>query len=459
MKKLSKLILALFALGFVFTKAQNGKTTNSVIYPDSVKFRILSVNPDSFPNISVFVKAETGRGEPISNLLQKQPILIENGKESPIILSEMVSKTRPINLCVLIDHSESMKDDYSQVPMVNGVAVFNYDSAGNILYPPGYISPLQRAKESIKSFIKSFDLKKDNFSLIGYSRHIDAAVPLTQNTNQLNSYLDAMKLDTGIAFYDAILVGLHELKSAKGIKAVVVLTDGHDNHSKHNWYDVVTEAKLQEVPVYIIGLGNISRNTLQSIADSTGGHFYYTAPSGMDKAYANISKQIQSIYEVVYTSEDFSHEDSLRAIELDLKIDGILIKAETKNVRLSADTLSIIEGQKKQKMYFIYGGVALVVLVIGLILFLISKRKGKNDIFPVIHKLHPNPTTGIIHVDIGNRGGNLQIMDLKWKVVKVIDLSDGQTKYDLSDLPDGNYLALVKIKSQVSNAVKFSIHK
>ncbi len=340
MIKFTKSLLAFLLSGFLVANAQN---KNTVYYPDSVKVKILGVTPDSFPKISVFVKAETNRGETISNISKEKIHLKENGQHHEISSMQAVSKNRPIYLSILIDHSESMKDDYTQLSMVNGAYVFNYDSANNIIYPPDFKSPISLAKESVKSFIQSFDSKKDFFSLLGYSRHVDVAVPLTQNASQLNSYLDAMKLDTGIAFYDAVLTGIHELKSVKGIKAVVVLTDGHDNYSKHNWYDVVLEARKEGIPVYIIGTGNVSRNTLQAIADSTGGHFYFSNPLFLNKTYSNVSKQIQSIYEVVYSSSNYSSKDSIRRVDLNIIVDNFTVTAEPKHVKLSPEVLVIIE--------------------------------------------------------------------------------------------------------------------
>ncbi len=110
-------------------------------------------------------------------------------------------------------------------------------------------------------------------------------------------------------------------------------------------------------------------------------------------------------------------------------------------------------------MYMLFGGVSVVILIIAVLLFLMAKRRRKIDNFPSINKLHPNPTTGVIHLDITNGGGNLQIMDLKWKVVKTFDLSGNPTKFDLTELDSGTYLAMVKIRSQVSNAIKFVIQK
>ena len=135
MIKFLKSLLAFLFSGFLVTNAQ---TKNVVYYPDSVKIKILSVTPDSFPQISVFVKAETNQGKTISGVSKEKIQLKENGTGYEVSSIQAASKNRPIYLSILIDHSESMKDDYTQLPMLNGQYVFNYDSANNIIYSPGY---------------------------------------------------------------------------------------------------------------------------------------------------------------------------------------------------------------------------------------------------------------------------------------------------------------------------------
>src|SRR4030095_13647301 len=118
------------------------------IYTDSATLKIVNIYPDSFPAVSVVFTAETYNGEPVWQLTKEKMRVKENEQSCKVVDLQLVSKMRPINLGIVIDHSSSMLDDstgYSQFYRFN--------------IP--YRSPLDNAKAAIKKFIIGFDSSKD----------------------------------------------------------------------------------------------------------------------------------------------------------------------------------------------------------------------------------------------------------------------------------------------------------
>ena len=440
--------------------AQSEKVRGTISTSDTADLTILNIYPDSFPNVSVLFKAVTRKGEPLWNLTKEKMSVKENNQTCQIISLEEISKNKPINLGIVIDHSGSMADDLTQLYDKNNNPLFNIDANNQIVFPKGYASPIDNAKSAVKNFVTSFNVQKDFISVIGFSSIVDAKLPLTQNISQINSVVDSMNANFSTALYDAMITSIDEIKEAGGVKVLVVLTDGQDNSSKVKWNDLVDKANKEEIPVYIIGLGNANIDTLTLIANATKGQFYYTkSSSSLDTIYAKISKQIQTFYNLVYSSTNFASADSSRQIELSFNIDSISLVTNPATLNLPKEVIEFMEKKEKEKQYLIYGGIASAVLIsTGTILFFfLWRRRNKNK--PIIKNLFPNPTDGNINLDFESKEGQLQIINLSGIVAKTIEISGSETQFNLTDLPAGNYVAVILADGQQSNAFKFIIRR
>lgn len=456
MKKLTTVFVAtLFSLT-VF--GQTEKVQGNLSTTDTADLTILNIYPDSFPNVSVVFKAETRKGDPVWNLTKEKMKVKENSQNCEVISLEQISKNKPINLGIVIDHSGSMMVDYAQLIDEYGNPKISYFDFINSNFPKGYKSPIEFAKEAVMDFVKSFDTKKDFISIIGFSNVVDRKLPLTQNIEEVNAIVDSMQADFSTALYDAMITSIDEIKESDGVKVLVVLTDGQDNSSKSKWNDVVDKANKAEIPIYIIGLGDVNKDTLQLISKSTKGQFYFTQSStSLDTVYAAISKQVQAFYNLVYSSPNFSSADSTRQIELSFDIDSIFLVTNPATLNLPKEVVTFIKQKEKKREYLLYGGIATVILITAGIILFYYRRKKKNQ--PKIKKLFPNPSNGNINLDFVSGRGQLQIINLSGEVAKTIEMSGSETQFDLSDLQDGNYVAVIHSEGQQSNGMKFILQR
>jgi hypothetical protein len=53
--------------------------------------------------------------------------------------------------------------------------------------------------------------------------------------------------------------------------------------------------------------------------------------------------------------------------------------------------------------------------------------------------------------------GQLQIMNIMGQVVKRIPFNGNETQFDVSELTNGNYIAVIQTDGQQSNSMKFII--
>ena len=164
---------------------------------------------------------------------------------------------------------------------------------------------------------------------------------------------------------------------------------------------------------------------------------------------------MQSYYNLVYTSPNLSSEDSTRKIELSFDVDSTYLVTNPETINLPAEVLAYMDNKEKKKEYLLDGGIALAILIAAgtLFFFFAAKRKDK----PVINKLYPNPTKGIINVEFESPSGELQIINLNGQTLKTIEISGNEVQVDLSQFGGGNYIAIIQADGQRSNAVKFII--
>lgn len=451
-------IILTFSLLFLICQSLQSQTDNvkGNLVSDTADLTILNIYPDSFPNVSVVFKAETRRGEPCWNLKKDKIQVQENGKNCNVISLEPISKNRPVNLGIVIDHSGSMAVDQSLF-MDSIVDPRKIDS---IFSAPGYKSPIENAKDAVKTFVSSFNITKDYVSITGFSSEVSQKLPLTHDTGIINSMIDSMRPDGGTALYDAMFSGLDELQKTNEVNVLIVLTDGYDNASRIKYKDVITRAQVMNIPIYIIGLGNANKDTLRMIANETKGQFYYTnKSSSLNDAYNDISKHIQAFYDLVYESPNLASGDPARYIRIWFQSDSIELITNISHTSLPPEVITYLKKKETERSYLLYGGIAIVGLIgAGVLLYKYKKNESKKKA-PVVLNLYPNPGDGNITIDYGGSSGQLQVFDMNGQPVKQIAISEGSNPFDFSDLSNGSYIAIVNADGQKSNSTKFIIQK
>jgi len=125
------------------------------------------------------------------------------------------------------------------------------------------------------------------------------------------------------ALYDAITVALtHLQKAANNRKALVVVSDGGDNASRHTLNEVLNEIGQAEVTIYTIGLfdeddADSNPGVLRRIAKCSGGESFL--PRQTSEAVSiceHIAKDIRTQYTITYSPTNPKSDGKYRAIKV-----------------------------------------------------------------------------------------------------------------------------------------------
>jgi len=201
------------------------------------------------------------------------------------------------------------------------------------------LSRLGMAKEVLKKFIDK--RPADRIGIVAFATQAYIACPLTLDHDFLLENLARLELgtidDSRTAIGSALSAAINRLRELKSkSKIVILMTDGQNNAGKVPPLTVAEAAQKLGVKVYTIGVGmrgmapmpvfwggrkvgyrqepvDIDEDTLQKIANMTGGKYYRADNSQHFQAiYGEIDKLEKTEAEV----KKFSHHDELFALAI-----------------------------------------------------------------------------------------------------------------------------------------------
>ncbi len=238
-------------------------------------------------------------GHFIDNLKQSDFALLDDGKAPAQIYRFEQDTNLPLRVGMIIDTSTSIRQRFS----------FEQQAATEFLLQ------ILRPK-SDKAFVEGFDITPD------------FKQDWTNNMDLLTTGIDGLHSGGGTALFDALYSGCHEKmldateNHEPARKAIIVISDGDDNQSHAYISDAIKECQRAETVVYAIST-NVSPSrdrgddTLQKIADATGGRaFYPNRIEDMPVSFGQIQQELRSQYALSYKPADFQANGAFRTIYL-----------------------------------------------------------------------------------------------------------------------------------------------
>jgi Ca-activated chloride channel family protein len=151
-----------------------------------------------------------------------------------------------------------------RVPISVGVLI---DSSGSMRHK------LQQALQTVREIALALS-PQDEMFVISFNSDVELRQRFTSNMQQVQRTLRDIKAGGETAAYDAIQLGMEEMKTAKHNKKILLLvTDGFDTKSHINSTQVEDILKRSEVLVYAIGIDDDDDDPL--VLRRTRYHIYH----------------------------------------------------------------------------------------------------------------------------------------------------------------------------------------
>jgi hypothetical protein len=106
-------------------------------------------------------------------------------------------------------------------------------------------------------------------------------------------------------------------------RAIVLITDGYDEHSTSAFDDTIAALRKSDVTLYAIGIGGVSgvslkgERILSQLAESTGGRAWFPLDQKrLALAYEAVASEVQHRYLLTYTPKNQKRDGSYRTIKV-----------------------------------------------------------------------------------------------------------------------------------------------
>jgi len=189
---------------------------------------------------------------------------------------------------------------------------------------------MNRVREAVKQFCEEAN-PQDEFFLIEFSDQPHLVTDFSSAPEDLEKELLFTRPKGRTALLDAVYLGLHKMKEAKyGKKALLIISDGGDNHSRYGEREIKAAAKESDVMIYAIGTFDRFVPTLEELrgpgllselAEPTGGRAYTLENALALPAVArHIGKELRTQYVLGYRPEEMSKDGKWHKIQVKLRL-------------------------------------------------------------------------------------------------------------------------------------------
>jgi Ca-activated chloride channel family protein len=239
--------------------------------------------------------------------------------------NRLVTGLEPDNFRVFEDNVEQEIESFSSedVPISIGVVFDVSGSMGN---------KIGKAREAAVQFFKTANTA-DEFFLVSFNERAELTSEFTNSVEDLQSRMALTATKGRTALLDAIYLGLSQMRGARNAKrALLILSDGGDNHSRYNENDIKRLVKEADTQLYAIGifdpLGYRSRtpeelngpSLLTDVTDMTGGRvFSVERIEDLPDIATKIGMELRNQYVLGYRPSNKTHDARWRKVKVKLR--------------------------------------------------------------------------------------------------------------------------------------------
>jgi Ca-activated chloride channel family protein len=238
--------------------------------------------------------------DPLNRLvtgLDKENFALFEGKE-PQDIKTFSSEDAPVSLGVIFDMSGSMS------------------------------SKIERAREAVVEFFKTAN-PQDEFFMIAFADKPEQVADFTSSIEDIQGKLVYTVPKGRTALLDAIYLGISKMRQAKYTKkALLIISDGGDNHSRYTEGEIKSLVKEADVLIYAIGIYDhyfpteeerLGPALLSEITEVTGGRaFTIDNPNDLADVATKIGIELRNQYVLGYRPKNIARDGKWRKIKVRL---------------------------------------------------------------------------------------------------------------------------------------------
>ncbi|MFZ0735108.1 MAG: VWA domain-containing protein [Candidatus Sulfotelmatobacter sp.] len=197
-----------------------------------------------------------------------------------------------------------------------------FDSSGSMT------SKMDRAKDAVIEFFKTAN-PQDEFFMITFNDEPNEITDFTNSVDDIQNRLVFAVPQHRTALLDAIYMGIRKMREAKyPKKALLIISDGGDNHSRYTENEIKSLVKEADVMIYAIGIYDryasaveerLGPQLLSDITELTGGRaFTIDNPNDLSDVATKIGVELRNQYVLGYRPSKVVRDGKWRKIKVKL---------------------------------------------------------------------------------------------------------------------------------------------
>jgi len=248
--------------------------------------------------VEVYAAVVDRDGRPVTGLTRDDFTVLEDGRVQTV--SAFAAGDFPLSVAVAIDRSFSMSG--RQLPI---------------------------ARDAARTFLEGLR-PSDQSMIVAIGSEVQAVAPLSADRRAQLDALQRLEPWGTTGLHDAIIASIDAIQSAKGRRALVLLSDGTDRYSQASAADARDRARRSDVMVYPVALGKARPPLFAELAALTGGRSFQ--PKDATQAtttMTTIAEELRQQYLLGYVPSKpiGSGDDQWRAITVRVKRQDVTVRA------------------------------------------------------------------------------------------------------------------------------------
>lgn len=254
--------------------------------------------------VNVVFTVTNGRDRFVSNLNSSEVRVFDNGEQPASLTYFLHQADVPLKIALLIDISASVSDFFRS--QQNAALIF-----------------LQQTLRPA-----------DSAAVMVFGVQMRVAQSFTSNLGTLIGAIGGLRADNNesTAIYDAVKSSCEKLAEndvSVTRRALIVITDGDDNMSRHSIQDAINTALETEVVVFALNtrpIASITDPSLKKLTESTGGAVLHARDAKQLRlAFAKVNEQLRNQYLLGYKPPHWQADHSFHKIRIGTSRHGLQI--------------------------------------------------------------------------------------------------------------------------------------
>jgi Ca-activated chloride channel family protein len=237
-------------------------------------------------HVLVPVTVTDALGRPVQGLRKENFRVSENGVKQEVL--ELFRDDTPVSIGVVLDASRSMRTR---------------------------IAP---SRQAVLRFLQTTP-PADEFFLVTFQDRPELVQGFTKNVHDIERGLHPIQPDGWTALYDAMYLGIHQLKrAAYQRKVLLILSDGADNNSRYTERQMKSLVRESDVRIMVIFIQTHSPS-LERLAEETGGRgFRVRNLQELPELADTVSAEVHEQYMLAYAPANPERNGKYRRVTVEL---------------------------------------------------------------------------------------------------------------------------------------------